>query len=391
MTQEECLPHKPEDLSLILSTRCHVVAISVYRHIILSQVPIAVHGEDLAPRMPRLLVYQQENSPSRRPQPSRNKEIRASHVNHYCSAQGEGSGSLFGGGKGDSICQPYVVLKPWPCAGTGSLKQSHPCPACSWLATALRKGHCSKSYPHCVDPGLPTQRGSNCVENRANQGPQLMVSVSAPEDKNEYPNLPWLYPESLRTLAAKAHSGYRGFSLSQSVTAARIIQDSTLDLGSPPKLIFLGLCGHQQDAIGTLLTLCTKSRVNAQLGTAAGGRGCGLRAGDRTGALRFLERVPKRQWRELGRSAWPGKCDEVSTTTALDMNAQDNGATEEHAGFSTSPILVYTWDGQDSSSLWQFDTYKGLVETPPSPHFLISLSKAGFMQIRLMCSDLCIA
>lgn len=41
------------------------------------------------------------------------------------------------------------------------------------------------------------------MENRANQGPQLMVSVSAPEDKNEYPNLPWLYPESLRTLAAK--------------------------------------------------------------------------------------------------------------------------------------------------------------------------------------------
>lgn len=48
------------------------VAVSVYPHSFLSQVPEAVHAEGLAPLMPRgltlprLLVYQKENRPSRR-------------------------------------------------------------------------------------------------------------------------------------------------------------------------------------------------------------------------------------------------------------------------------------------------------------------------------------
>lgn len=56
----------------VSSHRYPVVATSVYHDSFLSQVPVAVLGEDLTPLVPRaltlpsLLVYQQENRPSRR-------------------------------------------------------------------------------------------------------------------------------------------------------------------------------------------------------------------------------------------------------------------------------------------------------------------------------------
>lgn len=80
-------------------------------------------NKTLNPEMPeedkrRTLVQQGETVypclPHPQPQPSRNKEIRASPVNHYCSGHSEESGPLFGGGKEVPSTSPMWSSNPGP-------------------------------------------------------------------------------------------------------------------------------------------------------------------------------------------------------------------------------------------------------------------------------------